>query len=286
MVVAMVFINFTELFVKLATEVMPVGELIFIRSLFSTALLGVVAMAMGSWRGWRELAGMFTSRALSIRLAAEISATLCYVGALAHIPIANAAALIQVAPLAALAVAATVLGQSVGWRRWTATAVGFVGVLLVIQPGTDGFEPAGLLALGAAASVAIRDLATRYVEADVPTVMIAFVTSVALIGVGLVMAPFETWVMPTGTDTAVVAASAAFLAAFYLLVITAFRLGDPVAVAPMRYTKMVWALAAGWLVWGDWPDLIAFTGLALIVGAGLYAFLREAALARAGGAQS
>jgi drug/metabolite transporter (DMT)-like permease len=263
---------------KLASAELPTGELIFLRGLMIIPVLGALAAATAAPGTMRT----FRHPGILARCVAEIGAALLYLTALFHMPIADCTAILQFTPLALTAGAALFLGVRVGWRRWLATLAGLIGVLIIIRPGAMDFNPYAALALLSVAFIAARDLITRRLGAEVPTIAIAFTSTaaVALSSIGLM--PFETWRWPSpDAMLALAGASVALLGAQYWIIL-AMRTGDIAAVAPFRYSIILWAIVAGFVVWREVPDLASWIGIAIVTAAGLYTFLREHRLARAG----
>ncbi len=261
--------------VKAAGETMPLGQIIALRGALSLAVVGFFA--------WR--AGLLTrltalySAPVGWRTLGELASTVLYLGALMQIPIANASTIAQAAPLVITAFGAFLLAERVGWRRWTAVAVGFVGILVIVRPGAEGFNLWSLVALASVFAVALRDLATRFIVKTTPTLYIAFVTTVGVFGAGVVMSLFETWVPVGGTELLLLIGSAVTVLLGQVFSVIAMRHGDMSVVAPFRYSFIPYAILLGWLVWGDVPDLLDVTGIAIIVATGVYTFLRERRLA-------
>ncbi len=265
--------------VKLVTEELPNGQIIFLRGLVATALMGLVTSIMGGWRSPRVF---FQRPATTIRLLAAAVATLFVVAALRHLPLSTTNAIIQVSPLVVTAGAAVLLGAHVGWRRWTASFVGFAGVLLIIKPGTSGFVPEAWLALACLAAAAIRDLTTRFIDHSVPSILVTFATSAVITVAGLALMPFETWIVPSPTALTLLLVASVCLFVAYHFGVVAMRIGEIPVVAPFRYASIVLALILGALVWGHVPDAISLAGIALVVAAGLYLLYRERGSMRRG----
>ena len=197
-------------------------------------------------------------------------------------PIANCTAILQFTPLALTAGAALFLGAPVGRRRWLAAMFGLVGVLIIIRPGANAFNPYAALALLSVVFITARDLITRTLGADVPATVIAFASAVAVGMAGLGLMPFESWQWPeTDALLAVIGASVALLGGQYWI-IYAMRTGSIAVVAPFRYSIVLWAILAGYFVWREVPDAATWVGIAVVTAAGLYTFVREYRLARAG----
>jgi drug/metabolite transporter (DMT)-like permease len=279
MLASMAAFVLNDALMKVAASTLPTGEVIFLRGLFAVPMLAVLMIATG---GGRDILRAFAHRGILCRGTVEIAAAVLYLSALFHMPIADITAVLQATPLAITAGAALFLGAPVGWRRWLATLIGLAGVLVIIRPGASAFDSYAWLALLSVAFVAARDLITRQLDSGLPTFAIALVsmTLVALSGLGFLA--FETWVWPQPDATlALLGAGIAMLSAQYWIIL-AMRTGEIAAVAPFRYSIILWAILAGYLVWHETPDFLSWIGIAIVTGAGLYTFLREQRLARAG----
>jgi len=278
MLAAMGSLIVNDSFLKLAAAELPTGEAIFLRGVFATVLcvtlvgategLGALRLAAGPW-----VAG---------RAAADVLATILYLSALMHMPIAAATAILQFAPLAITAGAALLLGAHVGWRRWLATLVGLAGVLIIVRPGGAGFNAHALLALSAIAFLAARDLLTRRVGAAVPTMVVAAASSAAVAAGSAGLSLFEVWIWPSGHALLLLLLAGVALLGGNTWIVVAMRTGEIAAVAPFRYSAGLWAIVAGFVVWGEVPDLATWVGSAIVSGAGVYTILRESRLARVG----
>jgi len=262
--------------VKFVTQELPNGQIIFLRGLAATALMGVITTIMGGWSSPVVL----LRPAMALRLAAAAFATLFIVAALRHMPLATTNAILQVSPLLVTAGAAILLGAHVGWRRWSASFVGFLGVLLIVKPGMDGFVPEALLVIVALVGSAGRDLITRFVDQSIPSIFVTFATSATVTLVGLGLMPFETWIMPSPRAVWLILLASVCLFFAYHFGVVAMRTGEIPVVAPFRYTSVVLALVLGIAIWGYIPDPVSLAGIALIVLAGLYLLYRERVVAR------
>jgi len=256
---------------SLAGEV-PLFQAIFVRGLVATALLAALAVAQGALT--YRVVGADRAR-LGLRLGAEVGATSCFLNALFHMPIANATAILLVMPLAVTLAGAVVLGERVGWRRYSAIIVGFVGVLIIVRPGGEGFNAYSLSALAAVGFLVVRDLVTRRFAAGVPSVFVALATAVAITVLGALVSLFGAWVPLAAADVAVLAAAACCLIVGYLFGIMTMRVGEIGFVSPFRYAVLIWALLLGAVVFGEIPDALTLIGSALVVATGLYTFQRE-----------
>jgi drug/metabolite transporter (DMT)-like permease len=219
---------------------------------------------------------------LAFRTVAEVFAAILFILALFHMPIANINAILQVVPLMVTACAAVFLGEKVGWRRWSAIAVGFLGVMIVIRPGLEGFDAWSLVALGSMVFITVRDLTTRTMPRGIPALRVAMMTAVAvcLSGPVLGVATGETWVGPDADTLPLLFGAAAFLIFGYLFAVDFMRHGDIAVVAPFRYVVVLWAIIVGYVVWGEVPDWWMIGGTTLVILSGIYTIHRERRMAR------
>jgi drug/metabolite transporter (DMT)-like permease len=257
--------------VKLIGETLPLGEVILLRNTAATFYI----LAYAAYAGGLTLPENPPWRHLTWRMIAEASSTLFFLSALVAMPIADANAIAQFMPLAMTAAAAVYLKEHVGWQRWFAAFAGFMGVLLIAQPGTAAFNPAALLVLGAIAMVVVRDLLTRQITSAVPTLTLTLMSAAAVAPSGFLLLPFETWVMPGLRETLLLATGGACLTLAYALIIVAMRAGEVGVIAPFRYSVILFALLSGWLVWGDIPGGLQLIGIVILALAGLYTVHRE-----------
>lgn len=278
MAIAMAGFNLSDAMTKLATQQLPLGETIFVRGLFAIAAVATVVAIDGSWRRMREL----VTPHLGLRLVGELGATLFYLMALVHVALPNVSAVFQATPLAMTAAAAIFLGERVGPRRWIAIAVGFVGVTIIVRPGLAGFEPASIWVLVSVAFVVLRDISTARLGLRLPTSLVTLATAVVVTTLGAALAPFEravstvtTWTWPTLPQIGLLALAAAALLTGYVMLIRATQTAETSAIAPYRYTLLVWAFLYGLVFFGDTPDLPTWIGGAIVVATGLYTFHRE-----------
>lgn len=257
--------------IKGVSEALPAAQLIFIRGLMATTLVALVARATAVPLRARELRHPWVAG----RAGVDALATFGYLISLFHLPIANATAINMAAPLFIAAIAVPWLGERVDARRWVAIGVGFAGVLLIVQPQSDGFNGYAILCLAATFMHALRDLATRRIPRTTPSLAITFATSITVTLIAGVATLIQGWVVPSSTSLAWLALTSVFLALAYHLIVASTRSGDLSAIAPFRYSGLLFALVLGWLIWGDVPNLPAWCGIALLLGAGLYLLARE-----------
>jgi drug/metabolite transporter (DMT)-like permease len=269
---SMVAYTINDAMVKEIARNHPIGEVIFIRGLFTTLLIGSVVLALGHARELRRV----VSRPIILRSLCDGLSTACFVIALVHMKLADLAAVLQVSPLILAALSVLIYREAVGWRRWSAIVVGFIGALFVIKPTPSAFDVWALVALLAAVSSALRETQTRQIDRSIPTIVIAFMGSIAIIMVGLLFAPAERWHAVPAGDVAMLAGAAVFVGIATYLMTLAFRGVDLSVVAPFRYSYLLTSAIAGYLVFSELPDAWSVGGAALIVASGLYALHREA----------
>jgi drug/metabolite transporter (DMT)-like permease len=165
--------------------------------------------------------------------------------------------------------------ERVGWRRWAAIAVGFAGVLLVVKPNPAAFNVYAVIALLSAVAVAGRDLVTRRIGADVPSIVVTLSTTTAVGLAGALIGLTEAWQPLKSREIALLAAAAALVTLGNLCIIVAFRRADVSVVSPFRYTIVAMAIVLGYLVFGELPDLLGGAGIVLIAASGVYTIHRE-----------
>lgn len=277
MMAGMAAFTLNDTLMKLLSAELPLFQALFLRGLVTTLAFYLIARRMGVLR--IALAGR-DRWLIVVRVLAEAGAAWFFLTALFNMPLANLTAILQALPLTITLAGALFLGESVGWRRLLAIAVGFVGVLLIVRPGPEGFDHFAVLALISVAFVTLRDLATRRMARAVPSMTVALFTAGGVTLFAAIGALSEDWVRPSGPGWALIAGASVFVIGGYLLSIMAVRVGELGVVSPFRYTGLVWALVLGLLVFGEWPDVITLAGAGLIVATGLFTFYREARAAR------
>ncbi|MBO6758848.1 MAG: DMT family transporter [Roseibium sp.] len=278
MMLAMAGFILNDTMVKLASDSLPLGQIILVRGLIGTVLMAFACQVTGVFK---EISTLWRG-AVAWRMVGEVAATVFYLTALIRLPIANATAILQALPLVVTAGAAVVFRDRVGWRRWTAIAVGFSGVLLIVRPGLEGFNVYALFAVAGMLFMALRDLATRGLPKETPTLGVALLTTMAVSVLGAVLTGVQGWQPMDLRAWVFLTLAAVFIMVGYIFIIAALRSGDIAVVAPFRYSIVLWALVLGYIVWGDVPDLLTVLGILVIVGTGIYTFFREQRLARNG----
>ncbi len=278
-IAAMAAFTLEDMFIKRLSGEIPVGQILIMLGAGSGAVFAAVALyrgdnlfAPGAWRG-----------AAILRTLSEAVGAMAFATALSLVDISTVAAVFQALPLVITMGAALFLGEQVGWRRWSAICVGFVGVLMIVRPGLEGFDPSVILVLFAVLAIAARDLLTRLVDSSVSSAVVSFQAFASLIVAGGVLL-LMTGVQPSGVDTrqgAMMLGGIVFGVAGYYAIVTATRIGDASAITPFRYSRLLFSILIGVLVFGERPDAMTLGGAALIIASGLYTFVRERRIARA-----
>ncbi len=269
------FVGHDTLMKSLADEI-PLFQAIFLRGLIATALITAFAWYRGALKvrpHGRD------ARLIGWRMLAEIGATTLFLTALFNMALANAVAIIQAAPLAVTLAAALILGDPVGWRRYLAIVVGFVGVLFIVRPGTEDFNIFALAALGAVGFIVLRDLSTRTLSALVPSLLVTCATALSITAFAGIITAASIWQPVSPEFFLRLCCAALFLLVGYYAGIHAMRVGEIGFVSPFRYTNLIFALILGYVVFSDLPDAVAFFGAALVVAAGLFTLYRERKIA-------
>ena len=255
-----------DTFMKLATEGLPPYQTLFLRGVMATVCCLPLVLVTGNGRH----IGMVLDSRVLLRNGLELVAILCFVLALANMPIADITALTQTAPLLLILGVALILRERIGAFRIVLIIVGFAGAILVAQPGGDGLSPYAILGFCSALAQALRDIASRRVAAEVPGLIVAL-SAVLVVMVGALAAHliFEDWVTPQPRHLLLLLGSGFFLTLGHLCIFLAFRVGQAGAIAPLYYLFSVWALISGIVVFGTVPGPLALVGIALIVVSGV-----------------
>lgn len=272
-------------------------QLTFVRSL--VAILFTVALFVpfeGSFSVlrtrrpfWHLLRGMLV-----------VTGNIAFFLGMAALPLADVTAVYFVAPLIITALSVVILGENVGWRRWLAVAVGFTGVVLVIRPGSDAFRLVALLPLVTASLNAVLHITTRKLGATERASALAFYIHLTFLvfsalfglafGSGWMAGSndasleflFRAWSWPRAADVPVMLMSGVFVACGTFLIAQGFRIAQAGIAAPFEYAAIPTSIIAGILLWGDWPAPLAWIGIVLIIGSGIFIFLRETMQGHAG----
>ncbi len=267
-----------DLLLKILSSTVPIGQMMIMLGIGGGLFFGLVSVFM-RWSLWSN--GLL-SRPFAVRSAGELISSAFGLIALTMIPLSLASSILQAAPLLVTIGAAIFLGEKVGWRRWTAIAVGIVGVLLILRPGTNTYNPAVWLAVIAVVAIAARDLATRATPPELTTIQLTFwgysLSIIAGIFTFAIMGQQTVW--PTYTEWLMLGAAQVLGIVFYFTLTLALRIGESSVVVPFRYSRLVFALALGVLILDERVDGWMMLGLALVTVSGVYTLLREARVNR------
>lgn len=257
---------------KLVAETVPAVQAIGVRGAFATLWCGLALLATGTWR---QLGAVGHPRVL-LRGVLESGSAFIFLIALFHIPFGIATAVGLSSPLMITVLAVLILGEDVRWRRWTAVAVGFAGVLMVIQPRPGDLNAWTWVALAGTFCGALRDVLSRDFPRGLPTLVVSFATAVIVTLVGFGSILVEGWQPMSLQALGYIIAASLLLAIGYQLVVLALRSGGELSViGTFRYSSILWALAIGYVVWDEVPNALALTGIAVIVASGIYILHRE-----------
>ena len=270
LVTAGAILSLTDSLAKHLTGIYPVGEILFFRSLFVFIPIlfmvsrsgGLGSLRVNNWGGQ------------ILRGGCVLFTTFGFVMAIKVMPLADVIAIFFVSPIFGTAMAPFLLGEKVGWRRWTAVLIGFAGVLYMIKPGSNPLVWVAVFALSAAFTNSLRDIITRRLSTTETNNSIMFYsTAFVLIG-GLCALPFG-WKTPDLYGIGILAATGILQGVGQYFLVIAFRFGEVAVLAPFRYFNLVWAVIYGYLFFGDVPQRDIIIGGAVVVGSGLFIWWRE-----------
>lgn len=271
MVVSQALFTVNDTLTKTCAAELPAGQIMAVRGAFAVLLLLPVALRAGAFRNFRRS----YARPVMARNICESVSIVLYLPALLVLPLANVISIMQTGPMMMMAAGALLLGHHVGWRRWLAAGVGLVGVLLIVKPGTADFSWWYVAAFLGVVVGAGRDLVTRTIARETPTILLSFLTAVAVMLSGCALGLTETWRVPSATATALLASAAVLLVIGYNAMINAWRIGEVAVVGPFRYVSVLFALVLGYAVFRQVPDAVALAGSGLVIATGLYSLFRE-----------
>jgi drug/metabolite transporter (DMT)-like permease len=260
-----------DVLVKQILQTYPVGEVIFVRGVMCSLLIGAAALAFGHAQQLRTT----MSRLLAARSLCDGLSTAGFIAALAHMKLANIAAVLQIAPLIITAMSVLLYREVVGWRRWTAIGIGFAGALLVIKPIPSEFNIWAIVGAASAFAAAIREIQTRQIGRAMPVFVVAFWGAIGITLCGAVFAVTEDWRMFAGGELFQLFVAAFFVGIAIYLLALGFRDVDLSVVAPFRYSYLLTSALGGFLVFREVPDGFTVAGAVLIVGSGIYTLHRE-----------
>lgn len=272
MMASMAGFAFNDALVKQIAGDIGLYPAIFLRGVAATLFLAMLTAHQGLLR-WRPRGA--DRGLIGVRAVMEMATTVLYLTALLHLPLANASAILQSAPLVVTLGAAIFLGEPVGWRRYLAAAIGFGGVLMIVRPGGEGFNAYALLAVASVFLIAVRDLVTRRLSVSVPSVPVALITATLIMGLGAVGTVLQSGSLPDLRGAVLLVICAFALVIGYLFGVMSMRSGEIGFVSPFRYSILLWAILLGYLMFGERPDGWTLLGSAIVVATGLFTFWRE-----------
>ena len=273
MLISMATFTCNDAVMKAVTQTLPLYESVALRGLSVLVLMLVVARIQQG--GVRLSVPREDLLPLVVRTVADIASTVLYLLALREMALADLSAILQALPLGVTLAAGLFFHERLGWRRLSAIGVGFVGVVMILRPGSGAFDIWSMVALASMLLIVLRDIVTRTFSAGIGSSTIAFYAAATITLTGFVLGVGEEWRMPDLREAGLLLLSAGFLTAGYITAVATMRVGEISLIAPLRYTSLVWAIVLGLVIFGEWPDLWTWLGSALVVGAGLYTILRE-----------
>ncbi len=272
MMLSMMGFVVNDMFVKSLDGALSVGQIMAVRGVMLSALLIVVIWQQGLIKRINELLNI----TVALRSVMEVCATLTFLYCLQLLPFATISAILQALPLSVALGAAIFLGEPVGWRRWIAIAIGFCGVLVIIRPGLEGFNTASLIMLLSVGFAAARDLFTRKLPSQLPSLLVSVATATVITIAGSIIATAQGDWQPVTTGQLGTLLMAAFFLFFgYQFIVMAMRSGEVAYVVPFRYTSLLWAIALGYFIFAEVPDLLTVIGSGIVIATGLFTLYRE-----------
>jgi drug/metabolite transporter (DMT)-like permease len=277
MILAMAGFAIEDVMVKTVAKQVPLGQVLIVMGLVGTTFFATLAR-MKNRPIWDRI---LLNPSVMGRNICEMAGTMGFVLSITLLPLSTASSIFQATPLAMTMGAALFLGESVGWRRWSAIAVGFVGVLLIIRPGMDAFDPRSLWAILAVIALTGRDLFSRTVPKSIADVQLSTYGFATLLPMGGILLYFSDGLtQPNSTQWMLILGACLFSIGAYYALTAASRLGEVSVITPFRYSRLIFAMIFGYTIFNERPDALTLAGAALIIGSGLYTFLRERALGK------
>jgi drug/metabolite transporter (DMT)-like permease len=259
-----------DAFAKWLTADYPPLQIIFVRNLLAMPMITAIVLWLGGPRALQTRhPGIHALRGLLM-----VGGAYTFFVGLKVLPLAEATSLIFAAPIFITALSVPLLRERVGWRRWAAVVVGFVGVLIIVRPGAATFQPASLFVVATAMFYALGMISARWIDRgeDVWRLMF-YMVLFPLVFSGLLV-PFV-WQTLQMSHLPLFLGMAVFGSLGMTLISQSFRMGPAAVVAPFEYTALIWASLLGWLVWGDIPGFWIYAGAAVIIASGIYIVVRE-----------
>lgn len=276
MMLAMMGFTVNDMFIKLLGNAtghsLGIGQIMAIRG---AILLAIITFLIWQQKLFPRIRELFT-RIVFARSLVEVCATLTFLKALQLLPFPTIASILQSLPLVVALGAALFLNEPIGWRRWIAIAIGFVGVIIIIRPGMGEFEPLSLLVLLSVLFAAARDLLSRRLPPALPSLLVSAATVVTITIAGVVITTTQdNWQTVNSQQVTLLTAAACFLFFGYQFIVLAMRTGEVAYVVPFRYTSLIWAITFGYLIFNEVPDTLTIVGSGIVIASGLFTLYRE-----------
>ena len=278
MLIAMAGFTMEDLFMKKLSVNLSTGQILITLGFGSSLVFALMAKS----KGYKLTAKIFWSKGMLIRQFAEGIAAIAFITSLTLIPLSTVAAVFQATPLVITMGAALFLGEAVGWRRWLAIIVGLIGVLIIIRPGLNSFDPNVGYVLIAVLFVTVRDLITRKLPMNVPSTIVSFQAFASLIIAGgiLIFLSDQKIVGLDKNQIYFVLGGIIFGVIGYYCIVASTRIGEAGVVTPFRYSRLLFAIIIGFLFFNERPDFLTLLGASIVIMTGIYTVLRERYLAR------
>jgi drug/metabolite transporter (DMT)-like permease len=274
MLLSIFMFSFGDALGKFLVATYSVGQLLCLR-----ACAALLVLAPAVWRQRRAFARLDRPYLQLVRVLLSTLEVAAFFLATVYLPLADVVTYYLAGPIFVTALSALVLREPVGWRRWSAVLIGFLGVLIALRPSAQTISLPALIALGGSLSLSVLMLITRSLRAT-PDLVMATSQFVGTFVLGALMAPFG-WVTPSAGSLVLFAAAGGISVSALLGVNRSLKLAPASVVVPYQYSMIVWAVMFGLIVFGDVPSWNTIVGAAIIIGAGFYIFLRERELGRA-----
>lgn len=277
MILSMACFAVEDTFIKLLSARLPATQI-----LFSVGFGGaLITLALAVTLNVNLADKILLNKHVISRTIADLFGALFFTSAMVLIPMSLLASILQATPLFVTLGAAILLGEKVGWRRWSAIFIGFLGVIIILQPGYGSFQMASLLGLAAVLCLALRDVVTRDMATEIPTLTVTFYACLAMGSAGFIAYPFfGTPIMPTTFEAILLVCAAIIGVTGYFLIVLATRKGDVSVIAPFRYSRLLFSLVLASLILGEMLTLPILLGGLLVVSSGIYTFGRERRLVK------
>ena len=261
-----------DTFIKLLSARLPATQI-----LFSVGFGGaLITLALAVTLNVNLADKILLNKHVISRTIADLFGAFFFTSAMVLIPMSLLASILQATPLFVTLGAAILLGEKVGWRRWSAIFIGFLGVIIILQPGYGSFQLVSLLGLAAVLCLALRDVVTRDMATEIPTLTVTFYACLAMGSAGFIAYPFfGTPIMPTTFEAILLVCAAIIGVTGYFLIVLATRKGDVSVIAPFRYSRLLFSLVLASLILGEMLTLPILLGGLLVVSSGIYTFGRE-----------